>query len=853
MDPMYQYSLTWFVGLYRRGIQNAAQSEDFEERLSNVIDYFTYSIYLNCCRSLFEKHKLMFSFLIYVRIRAGDQLLDEQEYRFLLSGPTSVQTAMQNPAPEWLPANAWVEISNLAKLPNFANIDADFAGENLQAFRKIYDSTQPQDEELPGQWSKWSKFQRCLFLRALRPDKCIAGVQHTVAEEHGERFIEAPPFDLPAVYADSSAAIPLIFVLSSGADPTAIFLKFADDQGFGKKLDAISLGQGQGPLAERMIAEAQERGAWVLLQNCHLCVSWMPTLERIVESLDPEKVHKDFRLWLTSMPSAAFPVSVLQDGAKMVNEPPKGLRTNVLGSYLAFEPNYLDACNKVGEWRKLLFGLCFLHAIVQDRRKFGPLGWNILYEFAAGDMDCCVQQLQLFLNDYEDIPWAVLQFLEAEINYGGRVTDDKDRRLLNTIVRVYTCPQVLEKGYKFSESGIYYAPELKTMEEHLDFIRTFPLMPSPEAFGLHDNADITCAQNESFDLFADLLECQPKSAAGGGNKDAEVLERAADILKRIPASLDLHGAMDKYPTDYHESLNTVLTQEIIRYNNMLKGMNGSLKLLQKAVKGLVAMSAELDAVATALFNNQVPGAWASKAYPSLKPLASWLIDLEERLKFIQTWMDDGHQAAYWISGFFFPQAFLTGARQNFARKHQHAIDKVTFEHVFMDQVTPPPPPPKPGGPPSASARRITPYPHPLNYGPGDQGHGREARGRLHRVRHVHGELPLGLRGAPARGPGPEGALLGGTLPLAEAGVREASDGPSDGLRIAAVQDTRAHRHTLHHGALDQLCAVCRDSHGQAAVVLDPTFRCAVLRAQVLAPARGGAAVGRPCPCRARGG
>ena len=51
---------------------------------------------------------------------------------------------MANPAPEWLPANAWVEISNLAKLPAFANIDADFAGPSLDAFRKIYDSTQPQ-------------------------------------------------------------------------------------------------------------------------------------------------------------------------------------------------------------------------------------------------------------------------------------------------------------------------------------------------------------------------------------------------------------------------------------------------------------------------------------------------------------------------------------------------------------------------------------------------------------------------------------------------------------------------------------------------------------------------------------
>jgi len=371
----------------------------------------------------------------------------------------------------------------------------------------------------------------------------------------------------------------------------------------------------------------------------------------------------------------------------MVNEPPKGLRTNVIGTYLTFEPGFLDDCKRVFEWRKLLFGLCFLHAVVQDRRKFGPLGWNILYEFAAGDLECCISQLQLFLNDYEEIPWAVLQFLEAEINYGGRVTDDKDRRLLNTIVKGFTCPQVLEKDYRFSESGVYYAPDCSTVEEFVEFIRTFPLVPGPEAFGLHNNADITCAQNETYSLFTDLLECQPKSAGGGGNRDQEILDLANDILERIPASLDIVKAQEMYPTDYHESMNTVITQEIIRYNKMLKAINSTLKILLRAVKGLVAMSGELDAIGRALFNNQVPGAWAAKAYPSLKPLASWLIDLEERLKFVQAWMDNGHPAAYWISGFYFPQAFLTGALQNFARKHQYAIDRVTFEFHVMDQDT----------------------------------------------------------------------------------------------------------------------------------------------------------------------
>jgi hypothetical protein len=106
----------------------------------------------------------------------------------------------------------------------------------------------------------------------------------------------------------------------------------------------------------------------VCLQNCHLAVSWMPVLERIVENIQPDKVHKDFRLWLTSMPSQDFPVSILQNGVKMTLEPPKGLKSNLQRQYNRFTDAYLNSTSKPEQWRSLLFGMCLFHAVIQVRQ-----------------------------------------------------------------------------------------------------------------------------------------------------------------------------------------------------------------------------------------------------------------------------------------------------------------------------------------------------------------------------------------------------------------------------------------------------------------------------------------------------
>lgn len=164
---------------------------------------------------------------------------------------------------------------------------------------------------MPGEWEeRLNSFQKIIVLKSIRLDKINAAITNFIIEQIGQDFVDPPTFNLGSCYKDSDNVSPLIFVLSAGSDPTADFKKFAEEQDMSSKIESVSLGQGQAPKAEKAIERARATGGWCLLQNCHLSVSWMPKLEAIVAQLS-DKDHEDFRIWLTSMPSAAFPVSIL--------------------------------------------------------------------------------------------------------------------------------------------------------------------------------------------------------------------------------------------------------------------------------------------------------------------------------------------------------------------------------------------------------------------------------------------------------------------------------------------------------------------------------------------------------------
>ncbi|XP_063227776.1 dynein axonemal heavy chain 12 isoform X3 [Bacillus rossius redtenbacheri] len=687
VDPMYQYSLPWFINLYVMSIETSKKSKFFEKRLEYLHETFTLNLYSNVCRSLFEKDKLMFSFILCSNIDMHNGNLTREEFMFFMTGGVALENPRPNPDPAWLSTKSWDEVCRVAELPAFSEF-ADSVEQHVRQWKEWYDLLEPQEQDLPAPWQhQLTPFQRLVVVRMLRPDKIIVSVSKFVKEDMGERFVTPPPFDIGRSYEDSNCLSPLIFILSAGSDPMSALMSFTERMGFSNKFQSISLGQGQGPIARAMMAEAQQSGGWVCLQNCHLAVSWMPELEQLWDAQNFGNTSPLYRLWLTSYPSDKFPVTLLQNGVKMTNEPPTGLKQNILRSYQS-EPvkdsEFYEGCpGKDNTFNRLLYGICFFHAVVQERRKFGPIGWNIPYGFNESDFHISVKQLQMFVNEFTEVPYEAISYVTGECNYGGRVTDDWDRRTITTILADFVNPNVVNvPSYLFSQLGSMYGlPRRTEYRVYIQHIEALPSLPPPEVFGLHMNAGISRDLGNSRLLLSTLLLVYGGGASEGQGQSGDnlLVEVINDILNKLPGNFDVEEANKRYPTLYSESMNTVLVQEMDRFNRLLSTMRTSLETLKRAIAGLVVMTPDLEAMTTALLINKVPEAWQHVSYPSLKPLASYVQDFLQRLKFLQKWYDEGKPPTFWLSGFFFTQAFLTGAMQNYARKYKIAIDLLTYD------------------------------------------------------------------------------------------------------------------------------------------------------------------------------
>jgi dynein heavy chain len=234
-------------------------------------------------------------------------------------------------------------------------------------------------------------------------------------------------------------------------------------------------------------------------------------------------------------------------------------------------------------------------------------------------------------------------------------------------------------------------PECKEYKHYVDYIdNVLPAIAQPEVFGLHDNANISKDFNEASRLFESILLTPAGGGGGGGgggssggkkvkSKDETIGEVASDILAKLRADFDLEAVGARYPNDPKESMNTVLIQELARYNRLLVIIRSTMQNVQKAMKGLVVLSASLEGAANDLFLGRVPEVWKGRSFASRKSLASYFQELLDRIKMLDDWIDHGAPPIFWISGFFFTQSFLTGAAQNFARKYTIPIDDILFD------------------------------------------------------------------------------------------------------------------------------------------------------------------------------
>jgi dynein heavy chain len=630
MDPMYQFSLKYFKNLFNSCIIQSEKSDDLHRRITILCKNTTFDIFSNVSRGLFEAHKLIYAFMICIAILRERKEVKDNEWNYFLRGGGLMKKDLPiKPHIRGMNDLMWKNVCDLAQaMPEFA-----FLVEHMPMFTADWedyiDNDTPFEEHVPGDnTQKLTDFHRLILIKVLLEEKLVASCIDFVKRKMGQEFIDIPPLDLSKAYKDTSKITPMIFILSTGSDPIAALMKFAGgkDVNMAERLHTISLGQGQGPIAEELIKKTTISGDWLFLQNCHLAKSWMGRLETILKELSAENgdaVHPTFRLFLSSMPSKVFPISVLQDGVKVTNEPPKGLRANLARSFVDVSRELFDEQPPQGvRFKKLLFGVCFFNAIIHERKKFGPLGWNIMYDWSNSDLEVSITLLKNILLETKQIPWDALLYLTGEITFGGRVTDDWDRRTLKSILSKYYTPEILDDSYRFSPSGIYFAPADGDLTSFRTYIDSLPFTEEPSIFGMHENANISFQLQESRRLVKSILDVQPRmSSSGAGQSPEEVVTSiATSILETLPVPLiiDIAGNVNGEKNAVTEqmfmkdesgrminSLSTVLSQEAVRFNKLLNTVKISLENLVKAVKGLVVMSSELELVFNSLLNNEV--------------------------------------------------------------------------------------------------------------------------------------------------------------------------------------------------------------------------------------------------------
>ena len=291
-----------------------------------------------------------------------------------------------------------------------------------------------------------------------------------------------------------------------------------------------------------MITESRTNGYWMMLQNCHLLLDFCEELmQTMMEGV--RGTHANFRLWITTEVNVKFPIGLLQMSLKYTNEPPQGIRASLRRTYADISQDTLDYSTSPA-WPTLLYSVAFLHTVVQERRKFGPLGWNIPYEFNRADFTASYQFMMNHLDDLDPkrgISWQTVQFMLGEVQYGGRVTDDYDKRLLKTFTSVWFNSELLTADFKFFDG--YSIPDCRTLEEYAEFIGSLPMQDIPEVFGLHSNANITYQINTAAGILDQILGVQPKEASGGGkgeSREMTVKRQAEAMLSKLPEDYSPH-------------------------------------------------------------------------------------------------------------------------------------------------------------------------------------------------------------------------------------------------------------------------------------------------------------------------
>eukprot|EP01116_Phalansterium_solitarium_P005286 TRINITY_DN1679_c0_g1_i1.p1 TRINITY_DN1679_c0_g1~~TRINITY_DN1679_c0_g1_i1.p1 ORF type:complete len:4594 (-),score=1709.56 TRINITY_DN1679_c0_g1_i1:318-14099(-) len=710
---LYRFSLKFFMDIFYSVLHNNNKLvgiKDPAQRLEVLIDELFRVIFARVSRGLLHDDHLTFALrLAQIRLKGSAAELDEAEFEFLLKGGESFQSdsALAPIFTELFPQSQRYLLMELKDIKAFSGVLQHVTAnvDEWRAFLAASDAEnrvpkawffQPLTPLTPTQEQIATGFHRLLVVRAARPDRVLAASANFVGTVFGNQLLEQPELDFPhLIDKESSASTPLIlcsmpgYEAGSRVEEAAATLK--------RSLQSLAMGSDEGfALAEKTIAAGAKTGQWVMLRNVHLAPAWLVQLEKKLHSLQPLPT---FRLFLTSEIHPKLPANLLRQSQVLVFEPPPGIKANLQHTFSQVHTARMDALPV--ERSRIYFLLAWLHAVLQERLRYAPLGWTKQFEFNDSDLRVALDTIDIWVDsqaqgranvDPDKIPWTALRAILGQTVYGGKVDNVYDQRLLNSFLDQFFVPDSFNPDFPLMRDGTLSVPDGTKKEQFKRWIDGLTLSQTPAWLGLPSNAETLLLINKGKAVFGKLLRLQTveqdsseaddsESAKDGATdrRPAWMVALKASIeawLKTLPESLPL---LTRTADNIKNPLFRFFEGEINRASKLLHKVRSDLAELILVCDGAIKPTNYTRALLTNLSKGVVPKDWRKYSVPNSISLGFWIRDFAQRvlqLVEIRKSKDFAAPQGLWLGGLLTPEAFMTATRQAAAQANGWSLESL---------------------------------------------------------------------------------------------------------------------------------------------------------------------------------
>ncbi|KAL4232681.1 hypothetical protein ACF0H5_007369 [Mactra antiquata] len=526
VSPLYQISYNRFLDLYDSAISHSERSA-----IKAVLEKVTSNAYYYTARGLFERDRFIFALLLSIEVEDSLERIGPGEREFLISPDYSsvvmlslghIQQSQENKIAQTKKPFDWMtddQFHNLQVLAThfewfqemFDRMPKD--GRETQ-WRNLCETDSPETTPLPDKMDDiYKPMQRLCVVRAVRSDKIMQASTVFINVVLGKKYYGDVGIDFPALLKQSSPTVPIMLLYTREAEVAVrMFTDFANrKQNKTLQVSITDNNANTERTARKYIQKGMAEGQWVLLHNAQNAPHLLLGLESIIEELS-QGITPDpsFRVWISCQAVAdVLPVRLLQNSVRTILDSPKMMKDSLVRSFNNFEPDILKQSSRA-EWPVMLHNLCYLHAAIQLRTRYGFGGWNCPSDFHHIGSFEIQESLNFITNEFKDqimytapdgtqqsriTSWTGIRYMLSEVIYGSYSTDVNDQQSLSAMVDYWVSPTAVKKDFevarlKYRHPAAFFNPNVRmsTLIQALEGIN-YHFLDVPEGCHIHPNVE----------------------------------------------------------------------------------------------------------------------------------------------------------------------------------------------------------------------------------------------------------------------------------------------------------------------------------------------------------------------------